>query len=552
MSTQRNLLDGILSSIADRESKRMLGELATRQIQLIGRLEQVLEAAASERYEIMQARPLWDRLRRLSIELMETFDGWREIPQDTHSIDLRRSILDLAEISRLLDQRFEQIDGLLEGTTRYQVPTAIEIEVDETALRGGPHLERAALFAHKSRLERVERLTRGLLECVSALRDSGSRSNLRDSEAGAHVGWTFDPDRIQGVVMVMASFWIGFLVWVYVNPPGHAGFVILVPTVAMAIAITPQLKATALLYAFAFGSILAGIVYVLIMPHLSGFPQLGLMIFFVWFLIYFVFWKPQQIITRLGCAVAVVVMVKIDNEQTYSFAGYANSVAFMLLGTALLIACAYIPVSPRPEKAFMRLLTRFFRACEVVVSSTAHDAPRSDTAAAPWSVALRRRGVMALPRKLAVWSRFLDYRVLPGTGAENVQNLVVSIQGLAYRLKEAVEVRSLHESNPLRTQLADDLGDWRVGIETTFRRLAENLDDLSPTETRQRLEDTLATLEERVSRSMEKMDDGSITERDVTTLYDILGAYRGVSHAIVDCVERANPIDWSKWREPRF
>jgi hypothetical protein len=483
---------------------------------------------------------------------MEALDGWREGLRDTRSIDLRKSIPDLESLAALLDRRFEQIDGILEGTTPYAASTAIQVTVDETALRGRSHLEQAAVFADKTRLERIDSLTRNLLDCVADLKDSGSRTAHHELESVARAGWAVDLDRIQGVVMVMASFWIGFLIWVYVNPPGHAGFVTLVPTIAMAIAVTPQLKASSLVYAFALGSILSGIVYVLIMPHLSGFLELGSMIFCLWFLIYFVLWKPQQTVARLGCAVAIVVMVKVETPQSYSFAAYANSVAFLLLGTALVIACTYIPVSPRPEKAFLRLLARYFRGCEQVVSSMAREATHPQIDAAPWNVAYHRRGIMELPRKLVAWTRFLDYRVLPGTAPDQVQKLVVSLQGLAYRLKEAIEVRNLQESNILRHELADELRDWRVGIQRVFHRLAISLDDLSPGEARQRLDTTIATLEERINESIKEAPEGSVTKRDIATFYNVLGAYRGVSHAIIDCVGHADAIDWSKWQEPRF
>jgi uncharacterized membrane protein YccC len=149
MSTQRKLLNVILNPTADGEEKGILGGLSAQQIQLIGRLEQVLQAAASERYEIQQARQLWERLLHLSTELMEAFDGWREGLQDTQSIDLRKSIPNLDKIGALLDRRFKQIDATLEGTTPYAAPTAIEVTVDEAKLSGRSHLERAAVFADK-------------------------------------------------------------------------------------------------------------------------------------------------------------------------------------------------------------------------------------------------------------------------------------------------------------------------------------------------------------------------------------------------------------------
>lgn len=58
--------------------------------------------------------------------------------------------------------------------------------------------------------------------------------------------------------------------------------------------------APSLVRPFALGTILTGLIYVFIMPRLSGFGELGPMIFLVIFGIAYVFWKPQQGLSKLG------------------------------------------------------------------------------------------------------------------------------------------------------------------------------------------------------------------------------------------------------------
>lgn len=186
------------------------------------------------------------------------------------------------------------------------------------------------------------------------------------------------------------------------------------------------------------------------------------------------------------------------------------------------------------------------------MSSMDHDAQRQHSGTEPWNVIYCRKEIMKLPRKLAAWSRFVDHRIVPDTAREEISALLVSLQSLSYRLKDALAIRSLQTSNLLKNELVDELRDWRIGIERTFHRLGEDVAEFSPRETRQRLETTLAALEIRITESLEKADEKSLTDSELVAFYDILGAYRSLSHATIDCVERARPIDWSKWRESRF
>jgi len=49
-----------------------------------------------------------------------------------------------------------------------------------------------------------------------------------------------------------------------------------------------------------------------------------------------------------------------------------------------------------------------------------------------------------------------------------------------------------------------------------------------------------------------KIDEGQIIAAERENFYRLLGAYRSVSEAIGDYVEKAEVIDWNYWREERF
>ena len=52
--------------------------------------------------------------------------------------------------------------------------------------------------------------------------------------------------------------------------------------------------------------------------------------------------------------------------------------------------------------------------------------------------------------------------------------------------------------------------------------------------------------------TLDKTPDGQLSDRDEENFYHLLGAYRGVSEALVDYAGSSGGIDWARWREERF
>ena len=66
------------------------------------------------------------------------------------------------------------------------------------------------------------------------------------------------------------------------------------------------------------------------------------------------------------------------------------------------------------------------------------------------------------------------------------------------------------------------------------------------------LAETLRHLEGRIGETMNKLAEGEISDRDGEHFYRLLGAYRGVSEALVGIAGSTNAINWGHWREARF
>ena len=404
----------------------------------------------------------------------------------------------------------------------------------------------------KTQLDRLEAFSRSLFDCVWDIKGYGRQVSMVHHEERPSRGLAIDPDRLGAAIMVMATLWISFLIWVYIDPPGHDMFVQLAATFAMVAAMMPQLRVSMMLLPFGLGSLFAGVVYIFIMPHLSGYAELAVLIFAVTFAIYYLFSEPRQALAKMAGIITFVVLISVQNQQTYSFAKYANSVAMFMLGIALVVATAYIPTSPRPEKKFLRLLRRFFRRAEFLMSSVALGLKQRGGWAGRWKMMLYQNDLLELPQKLAMFGGQIDHRLFPGTTSEQVQTLVNSLRALALRLKDLVDAGGQPQAEPLVRELLEDVRGWRQALEVVFRGWARKLAAESAAALEKRLDATLTTMENRINETFNRIEPDKLNDEDYANFYRLLGSYRGLSEALVGYVQLAEGVNWAQWEEARF
>ncbi len=351
----------------------------------------------------------------------------------------------------------------------------------------------------------------------------------------------------------MATLWIAFLIWVYVDPPKGDLFVFMATQWALVSVLSRQ-SVTTIVPGVLVAIPLGGVLYVLVMPHLSGFLELGTMLFVVTFALFYLFWQPQLRGIRSTALALVYVQLSISNQQTYDFSSFANVAAALLLSVALAIATSYVPASPRPEKAFLRLLRRFFRQAEYLLSRLALDRDQQRGWAARWKLALYSGDLLELPDKLAQLGRRIDYALLPGDTPEKVEALVANLRAITHRLKDLSEARELPHSDVLVQRFHDELRDWRQVAQEQVRLWAEDpVKSVAPgANLEERLAARMARLDAKIEEAYRDPEADALSERDYANFFRYLGGLRGLSEAGIGFIRAAQKIDWARWREARF
>jgi uncharacterized membrane protein YccC len=525
-----------------------------QQVRLADQVGQALDAAETDSYTVWEVRHLWRRFRDDSVALGETLERWRESFPETQALNLPKLFPTMEAFCDRLDMRFSAIESILAGEAPPRELQSISLTIELAEMRGLSHFQQAAATVTKAQLERVDELSRALLDCVRDIKSFAVPTEIQRRRATQPRSFAIDPDRLVAVLRVIATLWIAFFIWIYVDPPGHASFVLMAAVFALIFAMIPQLSPTSMLLPFAGGTAFAGVLYVFVMPQLSDYSELGLMIFAVTTALYYLFSEPRQALAKVGAIIPFVVLISVQNQQTYSFAAYANAAAMIMLGISLNVVMAYIPTSPRPEKVFLRLFARYFRQIDFLLSRFAMDWEQTAGIASRLKAYVYTDNLLELSQTLAAHGQRIDSRSFPGNSPEKVQALVTSLRALALRTKELVEVREHPQAQLIVRELLDDLRAWRLVILQHFRLWTENPEVAArqDADVQDLVNQRLARLEARVEKTIQRAEEGELQAQDYENLYRLLGSFRGLSEAGVAFIGIARDVNWGQWREERF
>ena len=553
LSTQKLLFRSYLDLISGQRESGEAQALRDQEVQEQNRFGQLLDAAETDTYEVWEVRQQWERYRSHAAELTETMARWRESFAEVKALDLQHLIPNLAAFGAELDERFTQIGRLLVNQAPERHPAIMDLLLDMTKVDALSYFQKASLAVTRSRLQHLEHLTRSLFDSLSDIKDFSQSVSRVESESRLRGSFVLDPDRMMSAIRVIFTMWLAYLGLIYINDfPGGAGFVSMAVPLIMAMATMPQAPVSVLFAPVAVSVLFAGLVHIFVMPQLSGFLDLGLLIFAATFAICYLFATPRQALGRTFGLALFVVIASISNEQTYSFLKVANTALMYTLIFLILIITTHVPFSLRPERAFLGLLRRFFRSCEYLMSSVRWAPHRDVTRLDRWREAFHTRQVSTIPRKLGTWVPHIDTNALSCSSPQQVQAVVTHMQGLSYRIQELHEERGKPQAQYLLHSLQKDVRAWRLKVQETFQRLAQDPTTGEHETFRSGLDKIMGRLEERIRRALDKAAEGQLNDRDGENFYRLLGAYRGVSEALVNYVGSANKIDWDRWKEERF
>lgn len=547
--SQRGIWGGYRGLLGGEGSDEALRPARLREAQALTRLGQALNAAEMDTYRVWEARFAWRRWVAASTQLLETLERWRTTFPEARGLALTRLLPGLEGAYAELDRRLDQIDRLLSGAKGVEAPREVSLPVDEAGASALSHFEKGTLALFRAQVRNLDSATRSLHEAASDIHGTGALATRpRPRPSAAH--FTLDLDRLRGAVTATATLWAAFLVWVYLDPSTHTMFVFFATQWTL-ISLLGRQSIPSMLPGLLLGFAAGGVAYVLLMPHLSGYLELGGMIFAATFGGFYLLWDPRHRGTRTAFLALFFATIAVSNEQTYSFAGYANTVVGALFSVWLATLLSYFPTSPRPEKRFLRLQRRFFRQGRRLLSQLAADRP-APGALARWRLAGYRNDLQGIPTQLAALADQIDYRLLPGTRAEEVRTLVTALLTLGLRIRDLLEAREEAEPDPRLERVNAELRSWRELAQDQLGRWVEDpAAAVAPVaDMRERIGARVVRMEAGLDEAREREESGPAA--DFEPFYRYLGGFRGLAEAGVGYAELASRVSWPVWREARF
>lgn len=539
-----------------RDEARKLGQSG---IELQKMLTARLDGATVESFDVLERREAWRQAVTVLAGLIDAFAHWRLGFADLHDGGAHPPPPGLEPVLQEIDRRLAAAGALLAGCTSFTPPRQVAIPQVTEAGDGGDPFHQGALAVSLMALAEIERASRGLLLAVAdgqGLSGKGIRGGARAAARSSLIPATIlpDPERFAGALRVSVSFLLSFLIFVWFpDIPAASMLLILSTNIALIVSRAPATPIGIVAKIGMVMILLGAALHIFVMPHLTSFAQLAVMIFVVSFAITYMFHDPKVAIGRtLGLAMMIVLM-QLENRQSYSFLYAANLATAFLVPFGIVWLTGIFPVSFRPEDAFRRLLRRYMRACLALLETMTGDRP---VPAGWWQRQIRAwnlRLIQTIPQQMTPWLNAMPDAALPGEGRARAQELLEALQALSHRIEDLFLLSRAGAGRRRHRELMPGLREWCDGVAAICRALRDDPQSLSRPDSAigpvrlTRLRDLAASLVLRNAGATQ--GDGPQDGRD---LLRELTALRGVGEAVSGLLPLARGVDWDRMQEARF
>lgn len=354
--------------------------------------EGMLQSAIGASFAIREQRHYWRVVGSQLQRLAATAALWHLAIEGLGERTLHRLTEQAAPVLESLQVRLGEVGPLLIATA-FQKPTPLCPPVappsgDGSAEELSP-ADRGDLQVALATLERIERVsgTLWMKPCPPP------------QQPLTPAPWVPDPDHLRVAVRLALGVWIAALAWILVpDVPGGASLVV-ITTVFLVVLALAGVKAQMMLLPFLQSLAVGGLIYVLILPHLSGFASLGLLLFLCGFGFCLQYHKHPA--KRTLSIDFLLISLAITNQQEYNFVGYLNRCLAIFLALGIIAITQEVPWSSKPHRRCFMLLRRLHSSCNTLLDL--HLGPTAPSSwLAQWRLSWVRRQLTALPSQLAV------------------------------------------------------------------------------------------------------------------------------------------------------
>ncbi len=567
---QHRLLHAVRGVMSGEDKSDEIKQLRLNDIDYQEDIHFVHHLAENDSFEMMETGHDWHEYLHLAGAQAESYDSLRQSLADIPDRDVYKLFPNLDAQLDELDRRFEQTGGMLVRTAPTAQPEHFAPSVNQDEFEPLSRSEKAAITLIKMELASLEAVSRSLFDCVARIRMFAEPDAEHHGHGGHDHGGpavyrpiiALDLDRVYLAFGILTAVWIGLLSWIYIyDVPNKSIFWAMCGVLAFVINYRFEMRGSTLLWSWGVGLVAAGLCYVIIMQELSGYREFAIMVVIVCFAMGFIWYPRSHPGARMFTLISFTIVVSAENYQHYELEHYISYVLWIWLTLSIPIVAKAIFTPWRPDKLFLRLYDRFFYQAHLMISTNGPEGPRNQGMLYKFKMIFFQDDLTNLPRKCALYaSEYDSFKLTPnsktidpedvGTTRAKLEELLMSMFLLAYRVKGFVKVCQLPRMDAVMQQLAEEEREWYQLIEEWFEHYAKR--PKKAPELTAHIPQRLAELESRVDDAFERIDKSAFSAEDSENFYRLMSAYRSLSDAIVSYARVAGNQDWPRWRELRF
>ena len=540
-----------------------VAELRTR---LAGEYQQLLatlEAAYADTPRVGTKKRSWEVLRINLRVFGNAQELWRESINDCRELKLDTLLPGLAAALDTLERRLQRGHTLwLEQKTDIveQDPddtallTKISLQADGRSCKHLSHFQQAALMNFVTQLQALDRSSRELLQTLRVLAyldpDSKLPRHTKTTDPFQPSAW--NPERLLKATFPATCWIVGYAFWVYINPPGGPAIPMMAAVFGLMMVMAPANLFGLLIVLLLSMFITVAPVYLFLMPTLdSGFGLLALIFIYTFV---FGYLGGRSPVLKMGPLAMFVMMVDINNQQSYSFIALVTAGLVMLLGISTVVIVHRLLSPMHPEKILLRSMHRFLAGSARIINDFHLRSPRQQRRGRKRRKRVFETAILPISAQLSSIEKNLDYALFPDNTAEKVQHLVDSLQAVRLRLLtlEASFTVAETESPEIMHSFTALNEKWRTRIGSVLEKWAR----LEQTDTLIKEWNSGTTLSEDLEQQLETLQRGkhadAIDEQALRNLYAVVGSTRSLLDAMYELGNSMQQVNWKQWEAARF
>ncbi|MCB1776900.1 MAG: FUSC family protein [Candidatus Competibacteraceae bacterium] len=517
-----------------------------------------IDAGIIESFDIINNRDAWRRTIDEFTALVNLMNSLSIDLQTFNSQYLLKALPDIRPVLLEIERRLDQSVAILDGAQTVEPPRKAPLPSIDQIDASGDVFDHGAVLISLETLADIDQHSANLLLAVAEARGivvEGAYSH-RDVDVKRAPTRSIipDPEKIALALRTTLTFWLAFAIYIFVPDFPNGTSAILLSTIyGMFLAMKPTTYLPAVEALGSVTIVIAGIMHMIIMPQLSSYLGLGIMLYVYMFIGAWLFHQPEHAPVRFIVLGFVAMALQIANDQAYSFYYTANLLIVYQVPFILLWLTRSAPVSFRPEAAFQRLLRRYMASFRYLIEDIRHDQRASGSRwwRRQWR-AYHLRNLMRIPDKMATWVSVMPEAAMNGEEKKQGQALCLSLYALTTGMMDLHRLGRVSDSLDMIERMYPTTHAWRVALEN----LAENFHDAPDAlPTANGLTARLHTYLMQVRSDVrDTLNRGAEAANSCTAkaLLRELSAYRSLSETLISATQQASALHWERLRESRF